>query len=461
MSIKNDDLLNDLCRRLDPGILFNDQDAMMPFTRDWRGMFTGMPLAIAQPRNTTDVSAIMRFCFENNIGVVPAGGLTGLAGGATPDDSGRQLVLSLRNMNRIRCLDVLSQTMTLEAGCILADAQSAAAAEGLLLPISLASEGSLQIGGAIATNAGGSNVMRYGMTRNRVLGLEVVLSNGVIVDGLRALQKDNAGFDWKHWFVGSEGALGVITGAVLQLVPATPFSQTILAGYDTLDDVVTSLHCMRIRVGDCLTAFEVMQRDAIERSAKLLGVASPLPDHPWLVLMEAKATFSGVEQVMMQSCEHEMKSGKIRDAIVAVSENQRSSLWRLRESITEAERRLGHSLKHDVSIAVSTIPSFVAEVLNTASSKWPEVIWNIFGHVGDGNLHVNAISSCMEDFANLSTYVHDTVHKFRGSISAEHGIGQYRLDDFNRLASIAEVGLMKNMKSMLDPKKILNPGKVL
>lgn len=453
-------LLSGLRDHLDPGGLMVEAEAMAPFTSDWRGMFKGLPLAVAEPRTVHQVAAVVSYCFENNVAIVPAGGLTGLAGGATPDNTGHQLVLSLRNMNKVRSVDVFGETMIVEAGCILANAQTAAVEAGLLLPISLASEGSLQIGGAIATNAGGTNVLRYGMARNRVLGLEVVLANGVIIDGLRALQKDNAGLDWKHWFVGSEGALGIITAAVLKLAPATPFSKAVLAGYDTLDDAVQSLRSLRTRVGDCLTAFEVMQREAIDRSATHLGVVRPLTNRPWLVLIEASAAFSAIEQILLESCEFEMADGRMKDAIVAESLSQRNEIWRLRESISETERIFGSSIKHDVSIPIAEIPSFIREIYSYSTVKWPEVYWNIFGHLGDGNLHVNAMSAVGEKLMEITPYVHDTVEKYKGSISAEHGIGQYRVNEFRRIRTKNEIDIMVKMKSALDSKGILNPGKV-
>lgn len=424
-------------------------------------MFTGRPLAVVQPKNTDEVANLMRLCSNEGVKVVPAGGLTGLAGGATPDSSGEQLVLSLSKLNRVRAIDEVGGTITVEAGCVLAEVQLAAADKNLILPISLASEGSLQIGGAIATNAGGSNVLRYGMTRNRVLGLEVVLADGTILNGLRALRKDNAGFDWKHWFVGSEGALGIVTAAVLQLAPATPYSATVLAGYTDLSSAVDSLTRIRAFVGDSLTAFELMERRAINRSADLLKIARPLPEQPWLVLLEARSSLAAIEKVLPEACIFEIENGRIADAILATSEAQRKELWRLRESISQAEALLGRSLKHDISVPVSSIASFVDTVEKLVRTKWPQVCLNLFGHAGDGNLHVNVLFSSESDVVGLSEAIHDCVAKYDGSISAEHGIGQYRVEELYRLRPTIEIEMMKKMKNMLDPNYIMNPGKVL
>jgi FAD/FMN-containing dehydrogenase len=293
------------------------------------------------------------------------------------------------------------------------------------------------------------------------LGLEVVLSNGVVVDGLRALQKDNAGFDWKHWFIGSEGTLGVITAAVLQLVPATPFSATVLIGYRTLADAVNGLRALRGAVGDSITAFELMERAAIDRSADYLGVERPLPGQPWLALVEARSSLSAIEQLLPEACISEIEAGRIADAIVATSVAQAIALWRLRENITLAEAQAGLSLKHDISVPISALAAFVEEATALLGSHWPSVQRNLFGHAGDGNLHFNVICPLGANTNGLSEAIHDCTVSHGGSISAEHGIGQYRVDELARLRSDTELNIMRRMKNMLDPAGILNPGKVI
>ena len=436
-------------------------DDITPFTKDWRGIFVGRPLAVVIPNCVNDIAAVVRLCATEFVPIIPAGGLTGLAGGATPDASGKELVISLSGLNKIREIDILGETMTVEAGCILANAQELAAEMGLMLPISLASEGSAQIGGVIATNAGGTNVLRYGMSRNRLLGLEVVLSDGTIVKGLRALRKDNAGFDWKHWFVGSEGTLGIITAAVLQLVPATPFSATALIGYATLTDALNGLRGLRAAIGDSMTAFELMERAAINRSADLLGVARPLADLPWIALVEARSAIPAIEQALPDACIAEIEAGHIADAIIANSVAQANMLWRLRESLTEAESQAGLSIKHDISVPISALAEFVDTTTSLIQARWPGTERNLFGHAGDGNLHFNILYDPEIDTSGLSEAIHDCAVSLGGSISAEHGIGQYRVKELARLESDAELEMMRRIKKMMDPLGILNPNKVI
>ena len=455
------EIVSDLANCLGVGAVLTNPSDIEPFATDWRGMFAGHPLAVVVPRCVDEVATIVRHCAHGGVGIVPAGGRTGLAGGATPDASGGEIVISLHRLDRIREVDLLGETITVEAGCILTNAQRAAADTGLLLPISLASEGSVQIGGAIATNAGGSNVLRYGMVRNRILGLEVVLPDGTIINGLRALRKDNAGYDWKHWFVGSEGTLGIITAAVLQLVPATPFSATVLIGYNTLADAINGLRALRCAVGDSITAFELMERAAIDRAADLLGLERLLPGQPWLALVEGRSALSAIEQALPEACISEMAAGRIVDAVVATSVAQATTLWRVRESITEAEAHAGSSLKHDISVPISALAAFVDVATALLESQWPGVQRNLFGHAGDGNLHFNIIYPPGVDTSGLSEAIHDCAASHGGSISAEHGIGQYRVAELERLRPQAELDMMRRMKKMLDPTGILNPGKVV
>ena len=288
-----------------------------------------------------------------------------------------------------------------------------------------------------------------------------MLPDGTIINGLRALRKDNAGYDWKHWFVGSEGTLGIITAAVLQLVPATPFSATVLIGYNTLADAINGLRALRCAVGDSITAFELMERAAIDRAADLLGLERLLPGQPWLALVEGRSALSAIEQALPEACISEMAAGRIVDAVVATSVAQATTLWRVRESITEAEAHAGSSLKHDISVPISALAAFVDVATALLESQWPGVQRNLFGHAGDGNLHFNIIYPPGVDTSGLSEAIHDCAASHGGSISAEHGIGQYRVAELERLRPQAELDMMRRMKKMLDPTGILNPGKVV
>lgn len=432
-----------------------------PYCTDWRGVFRGRALCVALPRNTREVAAVVQACARTGHPIVPQGGNTGLSGGATPDESGRQIVLSLARMDAIRHIDVVGETMEVEAGCILQTAQEAARARDLLLPISLAAEGSARIGGIIATNAGGTNVLRYGMARSRVLGLEVVTVEGEVIDGLRALRKDNAGYDWKQWFIGTEGTLGIVTAAVLQLAPLPRHSVTAWLAVPSAAHALHVLRAMRQALGDALTAFELMSGEAVARVEQHVGLKSPLPPAPWFVLLETASSIGGLRDAVEAALGHTLEQGDASDCVLAESEQQSRALWRLRESITEAEARAGRSLKHDVSVPISAIPEFLAAADAAVLAAFPGAQINAFGHAGDGNVHYNVLVQQDTDGAALNALVHDIVCGFGGSISAEHGIGQYRVDESLRTRSAGEIALARRIKQALDPHELLNPGKVL
>jgi len=444
----------------DAGVLTAAAD-LEPYCTDWRGMFHGKALCVALPGSTAEVAAVVRACVQAKTAIVPQGGNTGLSGGATPDASGRQVVLSLARMTTIRNIDPIGETMEVEAGCILQSAQEAARAQDLLLPISLAAEGSARIGGVIATNAGGTNVLRHGMTRSRVLGLEVVTADGEVIDGLRALRKDNAGYDWKQWFIGTEGTLGIVTAAVLQLAPLPRHSVTAWLALPSPAHALRVLRAARQELGDALSGFELMSGEVIARVDRQLGFKSPLPSAPWFVLLEAAASLGGLRDAAEAVLARAIEDGDATDCVLAESEQQASALWRLRESITEAEARTGKSVKHDVSVPVSAIPGFLAEADPAVLAAFPGVQVNAFGHAGDGNIHYNIIVPPGTDAQALNTLVHDIVCRFGGSISAEHGIGQYRVDEALRTRSAGEIALARRIKRALDPHQVLNPGKVL
>ena len=454
------DLPAALGRVVGPRGLVTEGTDLEPYCHDWRHMFKGRPLCVVLPQNTQEVSQAVQLCAAAGVPLVPYGGNTGLSGGATPDDSGQQVVLSLARMNAIRDIDVVGETILVEAGCILQTAQEAVDAKGLLLPISLAAEGSACIGGIVSTNAGGTNVLRYGMARSRILGLEVVTSDGRIINGLRSLRKDNAGYDWKQWFIGTEGTLGIVTAAVLQLAPKPRHRVTALLAVPTPADALQVLCAARSAIGETLTGFELMSGAALELVAKHQGLKTPLGSSAWYVLLEASSSLAGLrdatETLLGEVLEREIAT----DGVVAESERQEAALWALRESITEAESREGRSIKHDVSVPISSIPDFLETANAAVIRAFPDVRLNTFGHAGDGNLHYNVVVPASLDSSALNRLVHDVVVSFGGSISAEHGIGQYRVDELLRSRAPGEIDIAKRIKRALDPQGILNPGKV-
>ncbi|QPN32455.1 FAD-binding oxidoreductase [Diaphorobacter sp. JS3051] len=442
------------------GVVTEETD-LIPFCHDWRQMFVGRPLCAVLPRKTQEVAEVVRLCSKAGVAVVPYGGNTGLSGGATPDASGQQVVLSLARMNAIRDIDVIGETIEVEAGCVLQTAQQAVNEKGLLLPITLAAEGSARIGGIVSTNAGGTNVLRYGMARSRILGLEVVTADGQVINGLRRLRKDNAGYDWKQWFIGTEGTLGIVTAAVLQLAPKPRYRVTALLAVPSPADALRVLCAARAAIGETLTGFELMSGASLERVSRHQHLKVPLGDSAWYVLLEASSSLPGLrdatEAFLGEVLEQEIAS----DGVVAESERQEADLWALRESITEAEGREGRSVKHDVSVPISAIPDFLKAADEAVMCAFPEARINTFGHAGDGNLHYNVIVPASLDASALNRLVHDVVVEFGGSISAEHGIGQYRVDELVRCRAPLELHIARRIKQAIDPQNTLNPGKVL
>ena len=444
----------------DRGVVTDPSD-LEPYCIDWRGMFKGAALCVVLPRTTKEVAAIVKVCVAEEVSLVPHGGNTGLSGGATPDSSGRQVVLSLSRMAAIRSIDVVGETMEVEAGCILQVAQEAAAAEDLLLPISLAAEGSARVGGILSTNAGGTNVLRYGMARARVLGLEVVTAEGEIVCGLRQLRKDNAGYDWKQLFIGTEGTLGIITAAVLQLAPMPRNKVTALLAVASPEDALKVLRAARQEIGETLNAFELMSGPSVDLVVSHMGITLPVAEADWYVLLEASSALGGLREGVEQLLEKVFEREEASDGVIAESERQEMELWNIRESITECESRAGRSIKHDVSVPISRIPSFLQLASAAVHDVFPCVRLNAFGHVGDGNIHFNVIVPPETDGLALNQLVHDLVVQQGGSISAEHGIGQYRVSEMLRCRSQGELKLAVRIKRALDPQNLMNPGKVL
>ena len=450
--------------------VLTDQDAA-PLLTDWRGRYTGKAIAVARPADSLQTAELVRWCVANRVPMVPQGGNTGLVGGGTPDESGRALVISLQRLRRIRGVDTANDTLTVEAGCVLADVQAAAAQAGRLFPLSLAAEGSCTIGGNLATNAGGTQVLRYGNTRDLVLGLEVVTAQGEIWDGLRGLRKDNTGYDLKHLFVGSEGTLGIITAATLKLYAQPRARLTALAAVPDLDAAVALLQQARDRAGAGLTGFEVMSGACLALVERIFPQQRvPLAGAPWFCLLElSDGEDEAHAQALLESIlEPVMEAGQVTDAVVAGSLAQSKALWHLRESIPLAQAEDGKNIKHDISVPISSIARFVDETHALLERHFPGIQPITFGHLGDGNLHYNVARAPGQSEAELwaqqeAIYlvVHDQVQRYGGSISAEHGIGQLKRHELLRYKSGVELELMRSIKRALDPLDLMNPGKLL
>ncbi len=443
----------------DKGLLCGDAD-MAPFLVDWRGIFRGQALAVVRPRGAMEVASVVRLCAEHGVAVVPQGGNTSLAGGAVPAGEAPQIVISLSRMNAIRQLDRVGMTIEVEAGCILQAAQDAARAVDRLLPISLAAEGSAHIGGIVATNAGGVNVLRYGMARQLVLGLEVVLADGTLVEGLRHLRKDNAGYDWKQLFIGSEGTLGVITAAVLRLTPAPRNSVTVLLAVPDPDAALDLLARAQDTIGDQISAFELISALSLDLVARHSALTQPLATSPWYVLIQADSSLSGLQDAVEEMLGAAIEAGEATDGVVAASSGQARQLWALREHVTEAEQRHGPSVKHDVSVPIPAIPAFLAEAEAAVVSRHEGASVSMFGHAGDGNIHVNVLIAAGTSAEAVNRTVHDVVVRHGGSISAEHGIGQYRTSELVRCRSHSEMAVMSKIKNAFEIGAKLNPEKI-
>ena len=452
------------------GVLLNPADQDF-YVNDWLGKAHGRTVAVVRPRNTAEVSAVMRLCHQSQTPVVPQGGNTGMSGGATPDMSGAQVVLSLNRMKRIREVDPSNNTLTVDAGVILADIQKAAREAGRYFPLSLGAEGSCTIGGNLATNAGGTGVLRYGNARDLTLGLEVVLPDGRIWNGMRGLRKDNTGYDLKNLFIGSEGSLGIITGAVLKLYAAPAGRVTAWVGAHTLANLVALLNRLQADCGPRLSAFEMMSAPSLALvTTHLDGHPSPLAKtYPYYALIElADTDLVGLQDRLQHVMATALEEALIEDCVVAQSEAQSVSMWRLREGISLAQVKAGKAVKHDIALPISSLPAFVKEADQIVLDHFPDLPIINFGHLGDGNLHYNVLlplDVTQEDYkektALLNKQIHDLVTQFNGSISAEHGVGTLRRDELRRYKSSVEMDLMVLIKRALDPNQIMNPGKVL
>jgi FAD/FMN-containing dehydrogenase len=433
------------------------------YTTDWRKQYSGAAEAVVRPASTAEVSAVVRLCAAARVAIVPQGGNTGLVGGSVPTGTRREIVLSLARMNRIRELDALNDTLTAEAGCVLADLQRAASDAGRLFALSLAAEGSCQIGGNLSTNAGGVNVLRYGNARDQVLGLEAVLADGRVWDGLRGLRKDNTGYDLKQLFIGAEGTLGIITAAVLKLHPKPTASATAWIEVGDARRAVALLSHLRNTCGERLTAFELLSRTCVDAVlAHRNAIRDPMPGRSaWYVLLELAD--SGSHQRLAERLESAIadaiQSDLARDAAIAKNETQAKAFWAIRETVPEAQFA---NVKHDISVAVSKVPEFIERANAALQAALPEARIYCFGHVGDGNLHYNVgDASLLPRRDEVNRIVYDLVATLGGSISAEHGLGQLKREEIARHKDPLELELMRSVKRALDPQGLMNPGKVI
>lgn len=449
------------------------EDAVGRFTLDYRGIHQGAALAVVRPASTDEVSAVVKYCAAHGIPIVPQGGNTSLLGGAVPDGSGRAVLLSLARMKTVHEVDALNNTMTLDAGVTLHEVRQKAEAAGRLFPLRIGSEGSCQIGGNISTNAGGTAVLRYGNTRELVLGLEVVLPNGDVWNGLRGLRKDNTGYDLKQYFIAAEGTLGVITKAVIKLFPLPSARAVAFAAVDSPASALKLLELCKLKADTCLTAFELISRPALDLSlAALTDTRNPLSgDFPWYVLVELSSGQSQeqLDGMLLEALEEASEQSLVADAVVATSQAQAEQLWLIREEISDAQTRTGGSVRCDISVPLSKIPEFIALATDEVLAEAPGARMVIYGHMGDGNVHFNPLrpaTQLAKDFmaehgAAITQAVDARAAAFNGSISAEHGIGVAKRDELLHVKSRVELQMAWAIKRALDPQNLMNPGKVL
>jgi D-lactate dehydrogenase (cytochrome) len=440
-----------------------------PYANDWRKKYFGKPLVVVKPGTPEEIAAIVKLCSAAGVAIVPQAGNTSLVGGSVPDETGTELVLNVSRMNKVLEVDTINNTMTVEAGCILQTLQETATEHDRLFPLSLAAEGSCEIGGNISTNAGGVQVLRYGNTRELVMGLEVVLPSGEIWSGLKGLRKDNTGYDLKQLFIGAEGTLGIITKAVLKLFPAPKSVSTVFVALPSPRKALALLTHMRSHLGERLTAFELMSARCVNIVSSVFPAhRSPLTgDYAWYVLLEATDPQPGdaLNAAMESALEAALEAELIEDAAIAKNQSEAGKLWDIREHLPEAQAR---NIKHDISVPISRIAEFIDNADAALEKSWPGVRPVTFGHLGDGNLHYNiaeppsyTVEKWLEEWKKVSTVVHDCVHAHGGSISAEHGIGKLKNVEVRKYKSPVELALMQAIKHTLDPKNIMNPGKVV
>jgi len=455
-----------------PAGFLDDPADIAPHCVSWRDDWQGVTPLVLRPATTAEVSRIVAICAETGTPIVPQGGNTGVTGAGQPHADGSEVILSTSRLKRVRAIDTDNDTVTVEAGVVLADIQRTAAEHDRLFPLSLGAEGSCQIGGNISTNAGGNQVLRYGNTRSLVLGLEVVLADGQIWDGLRGLRKDNTGYDMKQLFIGAEGTLGIITAAVLRLLPRPSAIETAWLGIASPEKAVALLGHMKRSLGEQISAFELMRRQIIDfLLAGMPGHEDPLQvRHPWYVLVEVggQGAPGALAEPFAAALTEAMEAGLVDDAVIASSLAQAKRFWKMREDFAQAQQAAGGILSHDVSVPVSRIVEFLGRADAALLEAYPGIRLNAFGHVGDGNLHYNPArpldwehARFRAEKANINRIVHDIIASLGGSISAEHGIGRQRLEENERYKSPVELALIRSIKRSLDPKNIMNPGKAI
>jgi FAD/FMN-containing dehydrogenase len=472
MVLPDDALLERLSGLLGPKGFTRSADDMAPWLTDWRGRYHGRARAMLTPGSTEEVAACVRLCAETGTALVPQGGNTSMVGGATPDESGGALILSTRRLNRIRQLDASANVAICEAGVVLEAFHEAALAKGRRFPLTLGARGTATIGGLVSTNAGGTQVLRFGNMRRLVNGLEAVLADGSVFDGLSPLKKDNRGYDLSQLLIGAEGTLGVVTAASLRLVPAIGERAVAWIGLDSPQVALRLLRHLEAATGEAVESFELVPQSALGLVlAHVPGTRAPLErQHAWYVLVEAVSPMGapGPGDALYEALRSALETGLAADAAIASSEAQAASFWRLRDSISEAERIDGVAAKHDISVPVELMPDFVLEAARAVEHRFAGTRVNAFGHLGDGNVHFNVRAPAGsgekwldEQGEDVTRFVHDLVTARGGSISAEHGIGQMKLSEMARLGGQARLGALRAIKRALDPKNILNPGKLV
>ena len=467
-----DTLREKLTSIVGPQAIISQPEAMAPHLNDWRGRYRGDALAVVKPNTTEHVAAIVKLCAQTRTAIVPQGGNTSLCGASVPAEKCNAIVLNLTRMNKVRAIDLDNNTMTVEAGCVLAQIQQVAKENDRLFPLSLAAEGSCTIGGNLSTNAGGTAVLRYGNTRELTLGLEVVLPSGEIWNGLRGLRKDNTGYDLKQLFVGAEGTLGIITAAVMKLFPLPKSNATAFVGVTSPSQALQLFNQLRANCAERLTGFELISRLCLDFVLRHIPTTyDPLTaPFPWYVLIELSesATTLNATAMLEQELGNALEQSIAIDAVIAQNTAQSQALWALRENISEAQRFEGASIKHDISVPISSVAEFLTHASAALEAAFQGIRVVAFGHMGDGNLHFNVsrplAQSDAEFFAQahrINEIVHDLVHSMNGSISAEHGLGQLKRDEITRYKSKLELDLMRAVKRAWDPLGIMNPGKVI
>ena len=465
-------LLDKLAALLGPNGYTADPAELEPWLTDWRGRFRGAAAAMLAPASAQEVREIVRLCGEARVAIVPQGGNTSMVGGATPDPTGEALIVSLRRMKAMRSLEPAAGVAVCEAGVILAELHEAALAQGRRFPLTLGARGSATVGGLVSTNAGGTQVLRFGTMRSLVLGLEAVLPDGSLFEGLTPLRKDNRGYDLGQLLIGAEGTLGIVTAASLRLVPAAGERSVAWAGVESTVAAMKLLRHLEAVLGEAVESFELVPRSALDLVLRHIpGSRSPLATpHPWNVLVEAVSPMAapGPGKKLFEALRSALGTGLVADAVIAASESQAEAFWRLRDSISDAEKKDGPAAKHDISVAVADMAEFMVEAAEAAESRFPGVRVNAFGHLGDGNVHFNvrAPEGAGQEWLEaqghaVTAFVHDLVTAAGGSISAEHGIGQMKLDELARLGDPARLAAMRAIKQALDPAGIMNPGKLV